>query len=135
MFFPWKHSDRSNAALESSLRAMKKHQFITLTVATGFGVAFGVVADFVVGGVHVSLGDVALAVLLSPLVVTIGGRAVASSFSTVFLIGGLLFWPVWALLTWRWLVTRRMAFAVMIAMWSAQGFFQVLHRLAMVMSA
>lgn len=112
-----------------------KNPLATLMVATGTGLTVGIAADFVVGGVPASVGDVVLAVVLSPLLAAVGGRAVDSSHSSLFFIGGLLFWPVWALLAWRWFVTRQMPVAVMIALWSAQGFFQLLHRFAMVMSA
>lgn len=114
---------------------MREHALATLMVATGVGLAVGIAADFAVGGVPSSFGDVALAVVFSPLLAAIGGRAVDSSFSTLFFIGGLLFWPVWAFLAWRWFRNRQLPVAVMIAVWSAQGFFQLLHRFAMVMSA
>lgn len=114
---------------------MKKHWLATLMLATATGLAVGIAADFMVGGVPSSFGDVALAVVLSPLLAAIGGRAVDSSFSTGFFIGGLLFWPVWAFLAWRWFLNRQLPIVVMVAVWSAQGFFQLLHRFAMVMSA
>jgi hypothetical protein len=55
--------------------------------------------------------------------------------SELFLVGGLAFWPVWTLLSWRWMKTRSAWVGATIVVWSAQGFFQLLHRLGLVMSA
>lgn len=114
---------------------MKNHWLAAVCVATGAGLAAGVAADFAIGGVDLSSASVVTAVALAPVLVVVGGGLVDSHFATVFLIVGMLFWPVWAFLALRWFKTRRAEFIAVIAVWSALGCFQLLHRLEGVTSA
>lgn len=108
---------------------------LTLIVLTLGGMVLGLVADVVAGGVELSPGNIVLAVIMSPLLAAFGGGAVSAA-GAAFQLGGLFFWPVWGLLGWRWLKKEKTAWlAALILAWSTQGFFQLLHRLAMVMSA
>jgi hypothetical protein len=111
---------------------MRRRGQLSLLLLTLSGMILGLLADLFAGGMQFELTDVALAVAMSPLLATIGGGAVSSTF----LVAGLLFWPGWAVLAWFWLGRRRSAWvAFLIVAWSTQGFFQLLHRLALVMTA
>lgn len=108
----------------------------TLFLLTLAGLIIGLMGDVASGGVDLSTSNLVGAIVLSPLLVVVGGLAVGEGVvSELFLIGGLIFWPVWALLSWRWLKLRSAWVGALIVLWSAQGFFQLLHRLALVMSA
>ena len=108
---------------------------VLLLITVG-GLLIGVVGDVVAGGVALSVDNVALAVVLSPILAAVGGRAVSIGNPEVFLVGGILYWPIWGALAWRWLRHDSSVWlALGILAWSAQGFFQLVHRLAMVMSA
>jgi hypothetical protein len=70
----------------------------------------------------------------SPLAIPCCGRAVTWS-PEVFSLGGLVFWPIWGFLGWKWLGKEQSArLAVVIILWSAQGYFQILRRFAQLMS-
>ena len=115
---------------------MTGHRRSMLLLLTLSGLVLGLVGDAVAGGVDLSFGNLLLAVVMSPLLAVVGGGAVSLPGSEAFLIGGLLFWPVWGLLAWRWLKKERSVWlGALIVAWSTQGFFQITHRLAMVMSA
>lgn len=107
----------------------------TLASSLG-GIAVGVGADYLAGDVKITLGSVVLALLLSPVVVPFGGKAVVPGFlASGFLLGGLLFWPVYIYLVWRSFAKRDSYDWLWILGWCAQGFFQIVHRLELVMSA
>lgn len=107
-----------------------------LALSTLIGICIGVVGDYTAGDdLSPSLKDVPVALLLSPLVVTLGGRTVTTTgLANAFLVGGLLFWPVYLVLAWLWLKRRVPWIWLAVILWCAQGFFQVLHRLAAIMS-
>lgn len=56
------------------------------------------------------------------------------SLSTVFMVGGLLFWPVYALLARGWLKSGQPWVLMVTVLWCAQGFFKVVLRLLVIMS-
>lgn len=117
------------------MRRVRRLKSFLPVFATLTGVAFGVVADWIAGGVVVDAPRVAAAMFLSPVLVVVGGAMVdAPGWEPAFTLIGLLFWPVYALLVWRWFRTSRPAFALLLAVWSSAGFFQLLHRLDCVMS-
>ena len=106
--------------------------FLMATIA---GIAVGLWGDHVAGGVEISTGRVAIAMLLSPVVVTVGGRAVDAPGLTIwFMMGGIAFWPGYLGLAWLWF-RRGVPFLWILAfLWTCQGFFQLMHRLDQVMS-
>jgi hypothetical protein len=106
-----------------------------LFVVTAVAVALGAASDFVWDGTALSVGDVVVGIVLAPIVVTVGGGVVGGPFRSFFEVGGCLFWPLFALLSWRWLATGRRSFLVAVALWSLQGFLLIQHRLGLVMSA
>jgi len=129
----------ARAGTNSITQALFRHPRAALLLLTLTGIFVGVAADFASEVTYdplnnISLQSVPLAVLLSPVVVPCCGRAVRW-LPELFLFGGLLFWPVWGVLAWRWLSKQRsVGLATVIVVWSAQGFFQILHRLAMMLS-
>ena len=114
---------------------MKQRPKAALVVATLAGLLVGLSGDWLAGDIHVEFSDVIVAVLLSPILATVGGRAVTAPFPTLWLVGGLLFVPCWVILARRWLSHRTISALIVITLWSAQGFYQPMHRLAMVLSA
>lgn len=71
--------------------------------------------------------EVAMGLLFSPIAVTFGGGLVdvPGVDSRWFLVGGLLFWPCLAVLTWRFARTRSPAVLAALFAWCCQGFCQV----------
>ena len=115
---------------------MVEHRRLMLFLLTLLGLALGFIGDAVAGEVDLRVSDLVAAVLMAPLLAVVGGRAVSGPAAEAFVVEGLLFWPVWGLLAWWWLRKGRTALlAALIVLWSAQGFFQPLHRLGLVMSA
>ena len=100
------------------------------------GVGVGIAADFVLSSEPVRASYIPAACVLSPVLVTVGGKAVTVKWATDwFLLGGISFIPVYAVLMWvcirrPWIWVYPAAF-----LWCCQGYFQLLHRLGMVMSA
>lgn len=107
-----------------------------LLLGTSIGVGIGIMGDFLVGNIPISFGDIIISIVLSPFTVTFGGKAVTTTgLSSAFLIGGLLFWPIYALLARLWLRKGKLWILIVIVVWCSQGFFQVVHRLHMILSA
>ena len=104
-------------------------------VATLAGLAFGLLGDRIAGGVDLTLDRVLAAVVFSLVSVTFGGGCVdAPGLTVFFLMAGMLFWPVYAGLIWRWARTRKAWVGAVIFLWSCQGFFQLVHRFDGIMS-
>lgn len=80
--------------------------------------------------------EVAMGLLFSPISVTFGGGMVEvpGNASRWFLVGGLLFWPLFALLAWRYGRTRSPALLVALFAWCCQGFVQIAIRFGGIMS-
>jgi len=116
-----------------------KRRLVVLLVCTLAGVAVGLSADFLADVGPVSFDDVLAALLFSQLAVTVGGKAVPlgdlSGLSTALLYGGLLFWPVYFLCAWQWIRWGTARLWLAIFLWSAQGFFHLVCRFNMLMSA
>jgi hypothetical protein len=78
------------------------------------------------------------ALILSPLAVPIGAAAafdwMPHQLNLVVALFGLCFWPVYAVLAWRWMKTGAESVLIALVLWCVQGFFQVLHRLEVIMS-
>ncbi|WNG22892.1 hypothetical protein F0U62_01755 [Cystobacter fuscus] len=103
---------------------------LALFLATLGGIAMGVWGDFWRGDIAVSPGEILAAIVLSPLVVTFGGDAVAGTGrSDIFFFGGLLFWLGYALLVRLWLKRGNPWWLILVVLWCSQGFFLVVHRL------
>lgn len=115
---------------------MKQHPFLSVLAAMLTGFALGIASDFIAGRAAFTFDNIVSALILSPILVCIAaGVADDSPFQLVFLVGGCLFWPVFGLLAWQWFRTKRTAFIAAIALWSAQGCFQIIARLEVVSSA
>jgi hypothetical protein len=97
------------------------------------GVVVGIAADYHAGDVTISAERIAAGITLAPKVVTCGGDATTVG-GPAFFYGGLLFWPVYALLAWALVSKGRMWMSVLVFLWCSQGFFQLLHRLERIMS-
>ena len=107
-----------------------------LLLCTLSGIGMGLMGDCLADGEALSPGHVLSALLLSPVAVTFGGKAVTlTQLSSAFLVGGLLFWPVYVLLSWLWLRRGTPWVWLVILLWCSQGFFQVVHRSWLIMSA
>ncbi len=100
------------------MRQRLKH----LLLVTLGGVLIGISGDFFRSPAPVGFGDILAGILLSPLVVTFGGRQISIPGLEL---GGLLFWPVYLALAILWLRTGRLPFLLFVLPWAAQGFFQV----------
>ena len=112
---------------------MRRRLFI-LAVCTLAGIAVGVLGD-VLANEAVSIGDVLAALTLSQLAVTLGGNVVpVGDLSGAFLVGGLVFYPVYGLLTWQWMRRGAAWLGLAVFLWTAQGFFHVVCRMRMVSS-
>jgi hypothetical protein len=108
--------------------------------STVAGIAVGLSGDLLLEVDPVSTDDVTAALVLSQLAVTVGGLAVPVDALPgvpweLFLYGGLLFYPVYGLLTWQWFRRGSAWLALALFLWSAQGFFHVVCRMRMVSSA
>ncbi|MBK7858524.1 MAG: hypothetical protein IPJ65_07850 [Archangiaceae bacterium] len=114
----------------------KTARLAALGLSIAVGVALGLVADALAGDVPMSTKTVTDALLLSPFAIPAGAGAVATGFgATVMLLGGFLFWPGLLVLAWRYLKAPHVATAVACAVWSTQGFFMIVHRTMLIMSA
>jgi hypothetical protein len=115
---------------------MTGRRAVILLLCTLTGMCVGLMGDHLAHGGALPPVDVLSALILSPLAVTFGGKAVTlTRFSNVFLVGGLLFWPVYVLLSWLWLKRGTPWVWLAILLWCSQGFFQVVHRFWLLMSA
>jgi hypothetical protein len=104
----------------------------TLFLLTLAGLTIGLMGDVAAGGRDLlSADNICAAILFAPLLAIVGGGVV----SKLFLIGGVLFWPIWSFLACRWTTDRNPVAGALIVAWSGQGFFQLIHRLGLVMSA
>ena len=120
----------------SEIGTRAKRLFV-LTLCTFTGIGVGVSGDFATPHDPIAVGEVVDAILLSPIVVTFGGggAGMRGAFVYVVFFAGLLFWPVYVGLAWLWVRKGWKWIALAILLWSAQGFFRVVHRMALVMSA
>ena len=121
-------------------------RLVGLLFVSLLGVAVGVLADlqsteplsFPPRSAAALVGDVLVALLFAPLVTTVGGfvafRWLPLPLALLFGVFGWLFCPVYALLAWRWLKTGALGWLLLLMFWCVQGFFQVLHRMELVMS-
>ncbi len=117
-------------ALRSDGWRMIRQRLKPLLLVTLGGMAIGISGDYFLSPAPFIVSDVLSALLLSPFVVTLGGSHVSiQGFETLFLIGGLLFWPVYFGLAVFWLRGGRLPFLLLILPWTAQGFFEVSLRL------
>ena len=113
----------------------KRTRLLLLVLTTAIGVAAGLAGDLDGPG-SVTTGDMMTAVVLSPIVATFGGGAASyGGMRGLFIIGGFLFWPVYLVLAWSWI--RRGCWWIMLVVpfWVAQGFFRLVHRMWLIMSA
>lgn len=102
-----------------------------VVAVSALGVGLGLCADLIDGPVR----DVLTALLLAPVAVTVGAYGVTiPELHLPLLIGGCLFWPGYALLCWSWARQPSRARLVMIGLWCLQGFFQLEHRVAGILS-
>ena len=117
-----------------------------LLFASLLGVTLGILADFTAAeplfspprSVGALAENVLAALLLSPILASMGGFMVFAwmppPLHMLFGLVGCLFWPVYALLAWRWMKTGELWLLIVLSLWCVQGFFRVLHRLEIVMS-
>lgn len=111
-----------------------KTRWMPLVGVTAAGMLAGVIGDLLRADPGLSPRDVLWGVVFSPFIVTGGGAAVAPpALSSLFLIGGCAFWPIYLLLVVLWIRSGKGGFLVALFLWTAQGFFQIGHRM-MVMS-
>ena len=105
-------------------------------VATAVGIGLGIAADFAVGAPLESMPPILATLLLWPVAVTVAGAATPlEALRPALLVGGILFPPVYGLLTWKWLTSGHRWALVALGAWTAQGFFQLLHRVEVLLSA
>ena len=111
-----------------------KRRLAFFLLGTFAGMCIGILGDFFTSEpIHAS--DILSAILMSPIVVTVGGKAVTFKVvANVFFVGGLLFVPGYVLLLWLCLRRAASWASVGAFIWCAQGYFQVVHRLWAVMS-
>ena len=108
-----------------AIRQRLKH----LLLVTLGGMAIGISGDYFLSPDPFRVSDVLAAILFSPLVVTLGGGHVTTQgFEPLFLIGGLLFWPIYFGLAICWLGRGWLACLLLILPWTAQGFFEICYR-------
>ncbi|OJH38079.1 hypothetical protein [Cystobacter ferrugineus] len=120
---------------ESSSSGGMGRRTALLLLGTLVGINMGVAGDLLAGDYPVSFKDVAAALVLSPFMVTCGGVHVArGSLSTLFMVGGFLFWPVYALLARGWLKSGKPWVLMVTVLWCAQGFFKVVLRSLVILS-
>lgn len=120
-----------------------KLRAIILLACTLAGIALGLSGDFLASEDPIKFQDVKGALLLSPIAVTAGGGIVSLAVGLpaalivlpLFLLGGCSFWPVYALFAWLWLRKGVRWMWLGILLWTAQGYFMVVHRFWMLMSA
>jgi hypothetical protein len=106
-----------------------------LVGSTVAGIGAGILGDLLAGDLPITLAEIPSALVLSPLAVTLhGGNVSPASFATAFGIGGLLFWPVYFVLAWRWMRRGPAWLWLGIFVWTAQGYYQAVHRLHGLMS-
>ncbi len=115
---------------------MSSRWWIPLWIACGsLGAGLGIAADFVAGGVDLKANELIAAVIMSPLAIAAGGFAVEPPFLGPYcVIGGLLFVPGYALLTWRWRKSPSVVGFAAVFVWCFQGYFELLHRFESMMS-
>ncbi|MHA7631227.1 hypothetical protein [Corallococcus sp. M7] len=100
------------------------------------GAALGIAGDFLTADSPPPVHDVLNALVLAPVAITVGGTATTLPALTMpFLVGGLLFWPVLVVLARRWLRQGTVWVLPLLLLWCWQGFFQLVHRYWMIMSA
>lgn len=101
---------------------------LALTVA---GIAMGVLGDVFTSPIPIDFGAIAAGIVLSPLVVTFGGGHVSiQGAEDLFFLGGLFFWPAYAALSFLWLRFGMIPPLVFVLPWTAQGFFEIGLRMA-----
>ena len=111
-------------------------RWLTLLVVTLAGIAVGLAGDLVVAEGPITRADLVGALVLFPLAVPLGGGffPFAKSLNLFFAWGGLLFWPVYVLLAWRWLARGTPWLRLVVFLWCCQGFFGLVYRLHVIMS-
>ena len=106
-----------------------------LLAATAAGIAFGVAGDFAAGDETISATELATALLLSPVPVTVAGASVTIKWlQPFFLVGGFLFLPIYFLCARHWMKSGKMWLLGALCVWTAQGYFQLVHRFFALMS-
>jgi hypothetical protein len=112
-----------------------RRRWLGVGVSSIFGVSFGIFGDFVRNDISIGLEDVVISLVLSPLAVTFGGYFAAGSWVRVlFLFGGLMFWPGYALGVYYCVKKQSLYAAIAVGLWCAQGFYCVVHRFLAIMS-
>ena len=107
-----------------------------LFAVTFTGIGIGVFGEVFFAPPPFETEDVIWGIIFSPISVTVGGRAVSiDTFDSIFLIGGILFWPVYLGLSIGFVRWGNRVLLAAILFWTAQGFFQIGLRWAMIMSA
>lgn len=104
--------------------------------AAALGVGVGLAGNLVdADGISFAPGAIATALVLSPLAAMVGSQNVSFPFLHLPLaIGGLLFVPVEVLLLVWWKRSGRRAILFLTVLWTAQAYFQILHRLEVLLS-
>ena len=109
------------------MRQRLKH----LLLVTLGGVAIGILGDVFLSPEPFSFSNIVGGILFSPLIVTFGGGHVSiEGAKDFFLLGGLLFWPVYIGLAVLWLKLESISSLLLVLPWTAQAFFQIGLRLA-----
>lgn len=122
---------------------MMRMRVVLLVATTLAGICAGILGDkWEQRGVF-KLSESLNGVVLSPVAITVGGRAVtitgldprpAERVRNLFLAGGLLFWPIYIALAVLWLWRGYRLLPIVIVLWTAQGFFQIGLRWMMISS-
>ena len=109
------------------------HPLLRLLATVLAGAVLGTLGDLIPGGQPVSftLSNIATAWLLSPLAIWIGPAGVSvHALVPVLDVGGFLFWPVEVALILLSIKSPRRWLLFFVFVWTFQGYFQIVHRMA-----
>ena len=114
--------------MRKKTQTTKKHAIIYLSVTT-LGICLGICGDFIFGQSAPTIEDISAAILLSLFLIPFAGDFIPLSTPWMFKIGGILFWPLWFVLSYYYFYTGKNRYVVALLLWYTQGFLCIVHRL------